>query len=99
MLMRFHSKLEWSTYPFGDTQIEKYWKILFLAVWPWPLTLTIKLGLDFIKVHMPTTFCVHMWMTNGHTDGTDSITSTADAGGNEQVRVVSRQLLNANNVV
>ncbi len=59
----------------------------------WPMTLIIKLDLDMVQIDRHVKFCVHtskgsaMRVLNHrhttyttHTDGTDSITSTANAG-------------------
>ena len=76
----------------------------FARFWPCdldlrPMTLTIKLGLDFNEINPCTKFCVHMfrglpwesWLTDRGTDGktegqkhgNDSITLTTEAGGNQ----------------
>ena len=58
------------------------------------MTLTIELGPDIVRTHPNTKNCVNTSngsvmrvlkdrQTHRHTDGTDSITSTADAGGDK----------------
>ncbi len=65
-------------------------KITFF--WPWPLTLSITLVQDIVQIHPSNNFCVRMSnglavrastdrRTEGQMDGTENITSTADAGG------------------
>ena len=62
----------------------------FSTWWPWLLTLTFKLIQDIIKVNLImgpyvkrfSRECIHRH-PDTQTDGTDSIPSTADAGGNE----------------
>ncbi len=60
------------------TEIRKPWKSQFLTWWPWPLTLTIKLIWEVIKVNPYTKFCDCMligsavrvftnWHTHTHT--------------------------------
>ncbi len=68
----------------------------------WPMTLTFELGWDLTKVYFHTKFrdprsnglavrALTNWQTHTHThtqkDGTDFIPSTADAGGNEYLKV------------
>ena len=59
------------------------------------MTLRIELGQDIVGPHLHTKNRVHTWngsvlrvlkdrQTDAYTDGTDSITLTADAGGNNK---------------
>ncbi len=57
------------------------------------MTLTIELDLDMVHVDLHVKLLVHTSngsvgrvLTDGQTDGTDSITSTAVAGGNDLVK-------------